>query len=281
VTCTGFIISPRIVITVTKCFPSLESASGASSEEVTALNADKENIIVIGQDERNVGSVAANEWFEEQRPVEEILMHPDCNPDSAPQFCVVAIILAENFTMDINKPFRPRPSCLTCMVNDVQSRLLKGVPFLVGYGLQPSNNGKTPRSGTYKAPEFLRKYIDSSQCTERGITTRETYCVKKMGEQYRCDTGKINSSPGFRDYGSLIINRVGRSGYKIMFQVVMMLWDFNCGQSGQPAEYIPLWPSLSWMIDLMSTRDKPCTKLVRKSDWTRSHEGYYTNGQKF
>ena len=26
VTCTGFIISPRIVITVTKCFPSLESA---------------------------------------------------------------------------------------------------------------------------------------------------------------------------------------------------------------------------------------------------------------
>ena len=42
----------------------------------------------------------------------------------------------------------------------------------MGYGLQPSNNGKTPRSGTYKAPEFLRKYIDSSQCTESGITTR-------------------------------------------------------------------------------------------------------------
>ena len=40
---------------------------------------------------------------------------------------------------------------------------------------------------------------------------------------------------------------------------------FSCGQSGQPAEYIPLWPSLSWMIDLMSTRDKPCTKLVRSN----------------
>ena len=43
------------------------------------------------------------------------------------------------------------------------------------------------------------------------LIDRETYCVKKMGEQYRCDTGKINSSPGFRDYGSLIINRDNQS----------------------------------------------------------------------
>ena len=30
-----------------------------------------------------------------------------------------------------------------------------------------------------------------------------------------------------------------------------------------PAEYIPTWPSLKWMTDLMMSRDKPCTKLVR------------------
>ena len=65
--------------------------------------------------------------------------------ETAPQFCVVAIILSENFTMDINKPYRPRPSCMTCQVDDYNSRLLKGVPFLVGYGLQPSNNGKIMR----------------------------------------------------------------------------------------------------------------------------------------
>ena len=53
--------------------------------------------------------------------------------------------MAENFTMDINKPFRPRPSCLTCLVADVRSSLLKGVPFLVGYGLQPPDNGKITR----------------------------------------------------------------------------------------------------------------------------------------
>ena len=77
--------------------------------------------------------------------MEELLVHPDCNPDTAPQFCLVAIILAENFTMDINKPYRPRPSCLTCLVADVRSSLLKGVPFLVGYGLQSANNGKITR----------------------------------------------------------------------------------------------------------------------------------------
>ena len=148
--------------------------------------------------------------------------------ETAPQFCVVAIILSQNFTMDINKPYRPRPSCMTCLVDDYNSRLLKGVPFLVGYGLQPSNNGKVMRSGTYKAPERIRDYIDPSACVQSGITTRETYCVKKMGEMFRCDTGQISSGlPGVRDYGSLLVNRVGRSGYKIMFQVIMLLWDFK------------------------------------------------------
>ena len=94
---------------------------------------------------QNVGTTSDNDWHEEKRSVEELLVHPDCNPDTAPQFCLVAIILAENFTMDINKPYRPRPSCLTCLVADVRSSLLKGVPFLVGYGLQSANNGKIPR----------------------------------------------------------------------------------------------------------------------------------------
>jgi hypothetical protein len=30
-----------------------------------------------------------------------------------------------------------------------------------------------------------------------------------------------------RDYGAILINRVGRKGYKINFQVVGLLWDFR------------------------------------------------------
>ena len=30
-----------------------------------------------------------------------------------------------------------------------------------------------------------------------------------------------------RDYGALLMNRVGRKGYKIHIQVVGMLWDFR------------------------------------------------------
>ena len=41
------------------------------------------------------------------------------------------------------------------------------------------------RSGTYKAPERIRDYVDSSLCSDRGPGTRETYCVKTMGEGYR------------------------------------------------------------------------------------------------
>ena len=41
------------------------------------------------------------------------------------------------------------------------------------------------RSGTYKAPERIRDYVDSSLCADRGSGTRETYCVKTMGEGYR------------------------------------------------------------------------------------------------
>ena len=91
---------------------------------------------------------------------------------SAPQFCVVAIILAEQFSMNINLPYRPRPSCMTCLVNDVNTRLMKGVPFVAGYGLQPSDNGKLHRSGTYKGPQSLKTYVDPSQCVDPGISTR-------------------------------------------------------------------------------------------------------------
>ena len=69
----------------------------------------------------------------------------------------------------------------------------------------------------------------------------------------------------------------------------------SCGAAG-PAEYIPTWPALSWMMNLMVSRDKPCTKLIRskqhrmvefiivlfisESDWTRKvkTDGYYDNG---
>ena len=100
--------------------------SKPSSDDLAALNNNKENIVVIGQDEKNVGEVRENEWWEEERPVEEVLVHPDCDPVNTPQYCVLAIILAENFTMNINMPFRPRPSCMTCLVDDVNTRLLKG-----------------------------------------------------------------------------------------------------------------------------------------------------------
>ena len=56
---------------------------------------------------------------------------------------------------------------------------------------------------------------------------RETFCLKKFGEEYRCDASKVGSQLGLRDYGALLINRIGRRGYKINFQVVMLLWDFK------------------------------------------------------
>ena len=68
---------------------------------------------------------------------------------------------------------------------------------------------------------------DSSKCLLRNLTTRETYCLKKLGEEYRCDGGRVGSQLGVRDYGALLINRIGRRGYKINFQVVMLLWDFK------------------------------------------------------
>ena len=39
--------------------------------------------------------------------------------------------------------------------------------------------------GVPKAPERIRDYIDPSLCVERGFVTRETFCVKTMGEMFR------------------------------------------------------------------------------------------------
>ena len=147
--------------------------------------------------------------------------------ESAPQYCVVALVLTERFSMNTSYQFRPRPACLTCQVEEVESKLLKGVPNLAGYGLQSS--AKPPKAGSYKGPERLRDYLeeDRSKCVLRNLTTRETFCLKKLGEQYRCDGGRVGSQLGVRDYGALLINRIGRRGYKINFQVVMLLWDFK------------------------------------------------------
>ena len=37
-------------------------------------------IVVIGQDERNVGTTDPSQWWEEQRAVQELLVHPLCHP---------------------------------------------------------------------------------------------------------------------------------------------------------------------------------------------------------
>ena len=40
-------------------------------------------------DLKNVGTVASGEWFEEQRPIEEILVHQDCDQS---KFIIVKLI---------------------------------------------------------------------------------------------------------------------------------------------------------------------------------------------
>lgn len=60
VTCSAFIISSRIVITVTKCFPSLQTSTSPSSEDIANLNNLKTEIVVIGQDEKVSKKVAVD-----------------------------------------------------------------------------------------------------------------------------------------------------------------------------------------------------------------------------
>ena len=93
---------------------------------IQALNDGKEEIVVIGQDEKDVGGTDSSQWWEEERSVEELLLHPDCEPDTAPQYCVVALVLSQQFSMNTSLQYRPRPACLTCLVEDINSKLLKG-----------------------------------------------------------------------------------------------------------------------------------------------------------
>lgn len=58
----------------------------------------------------------------------------------------------------------------------------------VSFSIKRQNfTGILRRSGTYKAPERIRDYVDPSPsgCVDRGVGTRETYCVKTMGEMHR------------------------------------------------------------------------------------------------
>ena len=106
---------------------------------------------------------------------------------------------------------------------------------------------------------------------------------------YRLDLmqSKDNCKHFQRDYGAILMNRVGRKGYKIHIQVVGLLWDFrflkhfflqiwfctkffktvrnvflSCSTTS-PAEYIPTWPSLPWISELIDKKDSACVKLVR------------------
>ena len=54
--------------------------SGSDLAAIQAVNEVKEEIVVIGQDERDVGVTDSSQWWEEERAVEELLVHPDCNP---------------------------------------------------------------------------------------------------------------------------------------------------------------------------------------------------------
>lgn len=52
VTCSAFIISSKIVVTVTRCFPTLATAGAGATQALQALNDKKDEIVVIGQDEK-------------------------------------------------------------------------------------------------------------------------------------------------------------------------------------------------------------------------------------
>jgi len=274
--CTGHNVSPRIVVTSTRCFPSLFWAKGEDNSSILELNTNINLITVVGQDELDVGEAAPDHWWEEKRNVSEVLIHPNCDSATAPQYCVLALILAEPFNMQAKG--RPRAACLNCKVDSYSSKLLKGLPFVAGYGLQSSN--VPTKSGSYKIQQPIKRYFSDgcSQTNGSQLSSSESYCLNTVGNGYRCDTGRVGGNMGVRDYGALLMNRVGRKGYKIHIQVVGLLWDFSCSTTN-PAEYIPTWPSLPWVSELINKKDSACVKLVRKSAWTRQESivGYYEN----
>ena len=79
-------------------------------------------------------------------------------------------------------------------------------------------------------PEASRPIASfASDCVRpvKNISSVETFCLAGLGEEYRCDTAAAGGLTGKRDYGGLLINRVGRPGYKINFQLVGLLWNFR------------------------------------------------------
>lgn len=130
---------------------------GEDNSSVLELNQQLDLIKVIGQDElvvplssshlfptcQDVGRTDPEaDWWEEERAVAQILLHPNCDsgqkclpvptmtlssPATAPQFCVLVLVLTEGLSMQ--KPGRPRAACLNCMVSqqdDRSSRLTPG-----------------------------------------------------------------------------------------------------------------------------------------------------------
>ena len=67
---------------------------------------------------------------------------------------MLGLILTNMFSM--SKEQRPRPACMNCQVNSYQTKLLKGVPFLASYGLQPTVDNARARAGSYKAPQAIK-----------------------------------------------------------------------------------------------------------------------------
>ena len=119
VTCPAALVSPRIVITATNCFPSLSQVrgsdyssgrSGSGSGYTTTvvehpalmvksfhdlyllyllylqeLRSQTGQLVVVGQDDQNGGQLDPGHYWEEGRAVEELQLHPACHPQLAPQ----------------------------------------------------------------------------------------------------------------------------------------------------------------------------------------------------
>ncbi|XP_023331455.1 uncharacterized protein LOC111703668 isoform X2 [Eurytemora carolleeae] len=130
--CTGYAVSPSIVVIVTKCFHWITDIKGTDQTGVEDLNSRISKIYVICQDEQDIG-VESGYW-EEKRTVKQIRIHPSCDPVVRPQYCVLALILSDGFNM--TAPYRPRPSCLTCKLNSMLDKMTRATPLLAGYGLR-------------------------------------------------------------------------------------------------------------------------------------------------
>jgi len=239
--------------------------------------------------------VAKVESHEAIRSVSKVFVNPYCDPSRLPQHCVLLLQLNEAVDFGINGDVwgLPKAICSTCVVSTFEIEKtaypvkLRGYPFLVSYGLR--DNQKEIKYGTYKNDRFLNSrklnpdiaadskehgYLEKSDCPflqrvgDHFNNITEWYCIPQIGNKYTCDTDTVTvggtSVLGTRDYGAPLFQRIGRSGYKITWQVIAMLWDFQCGQGGNAA-YIPTWGFTQWVTDTIWANDEPCVKRVRKS----------------